>query len=125
WKDWVKYVEKQLLKPGKISPDDVHLYTVTDNVDVAVREIVRFYKNYHSMRYVKDELIIRLQKSPTTALLQSLNADFKDICVKGAIAPSPVHPEETDHRELPRIAFQFDRMHYGRLRQLVNRLNAD
>jgi uncharacterized protein (TIGR00730 family) len=125
WKDWEKYVEKHLLKPGKISPEDIHLYKITDNVDVAVQEIVRFYKNFHSMRFVKDELVIRMHRSPSKALLEKLNADFKDICVKGSIVSSPVYPEETDHKELPRIALQFDRMHYGRLRQLVNQLNND
>ena len=117
WKDWQKYVEKQLLKPGKISPDDIHLYKLTDSADEAVQEILRFYKNYHSMRFVKDLLVIRMLKSPSKSLLEKLNAEFKDICVKGAIASSPVYPEETDSLELPRIAFQFNRMHYGRLRQ--------
>jgi len=125
WKEWQKYIEKQLLKPGKISPDDVQLYIVTDSADTAANEIVHFYKNYHSMRFVKEQLVIRLQKSPSKALLEGLNRDFKDICVKGSIASSPVYAEETDHRELPRISFQFNRLHYGRLRQLINCLNND
>src|ERR1019366_1542218 len=125
WKEWQKYIEKQLLKTGKISPDDIHLYIVTDSAETAVGEIVKFYKNYHSMRFVKDQLVIRMQKSPSKALLEGLNRDFKDICVKGPIVSSPVYVEETDHRELPRISFQFNRLHYGRLRQLINVLNND
>jgi uncharacterized protein (TIGR00730 family) len=125
WKDWEKYIEKQLLKPGKISPEDLHLYMITDNVEVAVKEIVHYYRNYHSLRFVKDQLVIRLQKSPTQALLQKLNVEFKDICVKGSIVSSPSYPEETDHLELPRISFAFNRMNYGRLRQLIDRLNND
>jgi uncharacterized protein (TIGR00730 family) len=125
WKDWVKYVEKHLLKPGKISPDDVHLFKVTDSAETASQEIVQFYRNYHSMRFVKDQLVIRLHRSPSKELLEKLNIEFKDICVKGAMASSPVHPEENDHRELPRIAFQFNRLAYGRLRQLIDRLNID
>ena len=125
WKDWEKYIEKQLLKPGKISPEDVHLYKITDNVDVAVKEIVHFYRNFHSMRFVKDQLVIRLQKSPTHALLEKLNSEFRDICVKGSIVSSPSYPEETDHLELPRISFQFNRLNYGRLRLLIDRLNND
>jgi uncharacterized protein (TIGR00730 family) len=125
WKDWEKYIEKQLLKPGKISPEDIHLYKITDNIDVAVHEIVHFYRNFHSMRFVKDQLVIRLQKSPTQPLLAELNTKFKDIVVKGSIVSSPSYPEETDHLELPRISFQFNRMNYGRLRQLINQLNND
>lgn len=125
WKEWQKYVEKQLLKTGKISADDVHLYIVTDSAEAAVNEIVQFYKNYHSMRFVKDQLVIRLQKSPSKGLMESLNREFTDICVKGPIASSPVYAEETDHRELPRISFQFNRLHYGRLRQFIDCLNND
>jgi uncharacterized protein (TIGR00730 family) len=125
WKDWIRYVDKHLLKPGKISPEDVHLYKVTDRVDVAVEEIVHFYRNYHSMRFVKDQLVIRLLKSPSKGLLDALNVEFKDICVKGTIAASPVFKEEVDYRELPRIAFQFNRVAYGRLRQMIDRLNTD
>ena len=125
WKVWQKYIDQYLLKPGKISPEDVHLYKITDNVEEAVHEITHFYRNFHSMRFVKDDLVIRLQKSPSKAILEKLNKEFKDICVKGAIVSSAVFPEETDHLELPRIAFAFDRLNYGRLRLLIDRLNND
>ncbi len=125
WKDWEKYIEKHLLKPGKISPDDVHLYKITDDVDVAVKEIIQFYSNFHSMRFVKDALVIRMHRAPSQSILEELNTEFKDICVKGSIVSSAVYPEENDHRELPRISFHFNRTHYGRLRQLIDRLNTD
>ena len=70
WKDWEKYVEKQLLKPGKISPDDIHLYKITDSAEEAVKEITHFYRNFHSMRYVKEQLVIRLHKAPSKAILE-------------------------------------------------------
>jgi uncharacterized protein (TIGR00730 family) len=125
WKEWQKYIEKQLLGTGKISPEDIKLFKSTDNVEVAVNEILQFYRNFHSLRFVKDNLVIRLHKSPSQALLQRLNAEFKDICLKGPIVSSPVYPEETDHLELPRISFLFNRTSYGRLRQLIDRLNTD
>jgi uncharacterized protein (TIGR00730 family) len=125
WKDWQKYVEKQLLKPGKISPADIHLYKVTDSVHAAVKEIMQFYKNYHSMRFVKDLLVIRLLHAPSKALLEKLSTEFKDICVKGPVVASSFFPEEADYRELPRISFPFDRMNYGRLRQFIDCLNMD
>lgn len=125
WRDWHRYVEKQLLKKGKISPEDLNLYKITDNAEDAALEVANFYRNFHSMRFVKEQLVIRLQRSPSQSLLSRLNADFKDICVKGGIGLSPVHPEEQDHLELPRIAFNYNRVNYGRLRQLINQLNSE
>lgn len=125
WRDWEKYIEKNLLRTQKISPEDLHLYKITDSVDEAVKEITHFYSNYHSMRYVKDQLVIRLHRTPTKAKLEALSAAFKDICVKGGIVSSPVLPEETDHTELPRIAFYFNRLNCGKLRLLIDALNND
>jgi len=124
WTDWQKYVEKQLLKKGKISPEDLNLYKITDNAEVAVKEILHFYSNYHSMRFVKDQLVVRVHKSPSAELIKALNANFKDICIKGAIDASKPLPEEKDHLNLHRIVFQFNRLHFGRLRQFIDRLNA-
>jgi uncharacterized protein (TIGR00730 family) len=124
WSDWKHFVVKQLLKKGKISPEDMSLFKVTESAETAAEEILTFYKNYQSMRYVKDELILRVQKPVSPELLQNLNKDFKNICVKGTIHETAALPEETDHRELPRIAFMFNRTSFGHLRQLIDRLNS-
>jgi len=60
----------------------------------------------------------------TPELLENLNKDFRKICRKGAIHETAALPEETDHRELPRIAFVFNRTSFGYLRQLIDRLNS-
>ena len=58
-------VESQLLKRGLIGPEDLRLYKITDDVDEAVREVTHFYSNYHSVRYFKDDLLLRLNRKPT------------------------------------------------------------
>lgn len=123
WKDWQRFIDKQLLKPGKISREDLSLYKITDDVDEAVEEILHFYHNYHSMRYVRDELVIRLQRPLPAGALRKLSADFKDICSRGSILPSDPLPEEHDFLSLPRLVLHFNRLNCGRLRQLVNRVN--
>jgi uncharacterized protein (TIGR00730 family) len=125
WKDWQKFIEKHLLQKGKISPEDMNLFKVTDSVDEAVKEILQFYRNYHSMRFVKDQLVMRVQKTPSESLLRKLNAEFKDICVKGTITVSPVLPDESDALTLPRLALPFNRASYGRLRQMIDVLNRE
>ncbi|HUA65029.1 MAG TPA: LOG family protein, partial [Alphaproteobacteria bacterium] len=69
WKTWDTNVREQLLKAKLISPPDVNLYQITDNVDGAVDIITRFYANFHSTRFVKELLVIRLKKSPPSSAL--------------------------------------------------------
>ena len=127
WKTWDAEVRSQLLKSKLISPEDVSLYQITDNVDEAVSIIMRFYQNFHSTRFVRDLLVIRLQKPPPAAALAKMNSDFADIIVDGKIQvvkPTPDEIEDNDNLELARIAFSFNRRDYGRLRQMIDVLNG-
>jgi hypothetical protein len=127
WKTWDKNVREHLLRDQLISPDDLHLYQITDDADQAVKWITRFYRNYHSSRFVKDLLVLRLRRAPSEAALAGLNDDYADI-ISGpplhAIEPTPEEREDKDRLELNRVAFGFDRRQYGRLRQLIDALNA-
>jgi len=127
WKTWDKHVREHLLRDQLISPDDLHLYQITDDTDQAVRIITRFYRNFHSTRFVKDLFVIRLKHAPSDSALEALNEDFADIVTGPAIEriePTPEEVADQDRLELPRIAFGFNRRDYGRLRQLVDVLNS-
>jgi hypothetical protein len=127
WKAWDKYVREHLQRNELISEDDLTLYQLTDSTDQAVKWISRFYRNYHSTRFVNDLLVIRLKHAPSPSAVAALNEDFADIIAGPAIQPVAATPEEReddDGVELPRLAFGFDRKHYGRLRQLIDRLNG-
>ena len=126
WKTWDKQVREHLLRDELISPDDLNLYQITDNTDQAVKIITRFYRNFHSTRFVKDLFVIRLQHAPSDSALEAMNEDFADINTGPPIRriePMPEEREDNEHLELPRIAFKFNRRDYGRLRQLVDVLN--
>jgi uncharacterized protein (TIGR00730 family) len=123
WKDWHAYIKKHLLKTHKISPADMSLFKVTDSVKEAVDEIVGFYRNYHSMRFVKDQLVIRLHKRIPAKDLQRLQKEYASICPKGIIQETPALQEESEFRDLPRIMLPFNRHDYGRLRQLIDDIN--
>ena len=126
WKTWDKQVREHLLRDELISPDDLNLYQITDDTDQAVKIITRFYRNFHSTRFVKDLFVIRLQHAPSDSALEAINEDFADINTGPPIRriePTPEEREDTEHLELPRIAFKFNRRDYGRLRQLVDVLN--
>ncbi|HEX4132644.1 MAG TPA: LOG family protein [Pirellulales bacterium] len=126
WSDWQAFVTHRLLGHGMISPDDLSLYKVTDRIDEAVDEMLRFYSNYHSMRYVRNKLVLRMQRQPSAGLLDEINATFDDIVLEGKFVVSEALPEERDDEalvNLPRLVFRFNRRSLGRLRQLIDLLN--
>ncbi|REJ79607.1 MAG: LOG family protein [Planctomycetota bacterium] len=128
WKDWLAYIEKHLLGDGLISPEDLSLFKVTDDVDEAVEEVMGFYSVYHSMRYVRDKLYFRLTLDPPDEFLTRLNDEFSDIVERGRIQRVPVHPYEEDDEhlaDLPRLAFRFNRRDFGRLRQMIDLINDE
>jgi hypothetical protein len=127
WKTWDKHIREHLLRDKLISPEDLDLYHITDNADDAVRVITRFYRNFHSTRFVKDLFVIRLKHAPSESAIAAMNEDFADIITGEpihVIAPTPEELADTQHLDLPRIAFGFNRKGYGRLRQLIDVLNG-
>ncbi len=127
WKTWDKHVREHLLRDQLISPDDLNLYQITDDTDQAVKIITRFYRNFHSTRFVKDLFVIRLRHPPSDSAVEAMNEDFADIIAGQKIARIETTAEELedhDNVELPRIGLGFNRRDYGRLRQLVDVLNS-
>jgi len=126
WQDWLKYVKRELLGRQLISPEDLALFKVTDSVDDAVAEVLNFYRNYHSMRYVKRDLVLRLQRPLSEQALEQIRSEFADIVRSGTFEQSAALPEETGDghlAHLPRLRFRFDRKNLGRLRMLIDAIN--
>jgi uncharacterized protein (TIGR00730 family) len=126
WQHWGSFVERELEAPGYVSLEDDHLFCVTDDVQATVDEILGFYRNYDSQRFVKGRLVLRMQTAPSPDRLKALNAEFADIVVRGEMEVIEATPEEVaddDHVDLARVAFRFDRHHWSRLRMLIDRLN--
>src|SRR5216110_2952098 len=96
WRTWDKHVREHLLRNNFISPEDLNLYHVCDDTEQAVKMITRFYRNYHSMRFVKELLVIRLNHPPTPSGLDALNADFADIIVGPKVEVIEPTPEERE-----------------------------
>lgn len=127
WKGWQRFVDEEVGSRGLISADDLVLFRITSDVDEAAAELLGYYRNYHSCRWVGDLLVVRMQQAPTKAQVAALNRDFSDIVAGGTIRPTkPLSPERAgkDHLELARLALRFNRVHYGRLRQMIDRINS-
>jgi uncharacterized protein (TIGR00730 family) len=128
WQQWHHYVKDVLLTRGMISPEDLALYKVTDSAEEAVAEVVRFYRVYHSMRYVKGQLVLRLQRPLSAAGLERIRSEFADVVVAGTFEASAALPDEANDPHLaalPRLRFRFDRRSLGRLRMLIDTINKD
>ncbi|MCA9140133.1 MAG: LOG family protein [Planctomycetales bacterium] len=128
WSDLGKFIDKQLLGGGMISPDDVALYRITNSVDVAIQEILGFYRRYHSMRYVRDRLVFRLKERLTDEKMEKIQTEYAGILVDGKYQQCKALAEEAgepDLAGLPRLVFHFNRRSLGKLRKLINEINAD
>jgi len=126
WSGWDEFLRTTVEPRGLVSPDDRSLFLITDDVNAATAEILGFYRNYQSCRWVGDLLVIRVLTAPDRDQLARLNSEFVDIVAEGAMRLSrPLPPERSDgdHLELDRLVFRFDKIHYGRLRQLIDALN--
>ncbi len=121
-----RFIQERLLEPHLISEQDLALYRIADTAKEACEEVLRFYRVYHSSRYVGPKLLVRLERELDDSELSDLNRRFRDILRSGAIARAQPLEEElsTPLARLARIELDFNRRDFGRLRQLIDAINA-
>jgi uncharacterized protein (TIGR00730 family) len=127
WSDWLVFVKERLLGDGYISEEDLSFFRIVDSAAAAVAEIKQFYRKFHSYRYVKRELVMRLLEPPTPALIRVLNENFRDILTDEVKETGPL-PEEMDDAaalSYPRLLIPFNRRNFGRLRQMIDVINGE
>lgn len=126
WTRWQAYIVDVFVARQLISPEDTSLYKVTNSVDEAIEEIRTFYRVYHSMRYVRDDVVLRLQRPLSPEVLERVRQSYSDFVVTGTFEQSEgPYPEEGDeHPQMARLRFHFNRRSMGRLRQLIDFINA-
>ena len=125
WHSWERFITEVAAR-GLVDADDVAFYRITDDVTTAVDELTGFYRNYHSIRYVGDRLVVRMRAAPTAEELARLDTDFADIRTSGHIEATTALASEVadnDVVDLPRVVLHFDRLAHGRLRAFIDALN--
>jgi len=127
WKTWFAFLSEYLLKLGMIGDTDLMLFKMTDSVDAAIAEIVQFYKNFVSYRWVGKRMVVRMNKPLSAEAVEKMNVDFADILLQGRIEQGAALPEEKNEPELAglsRLILTPDQRRYGRIRQLIDAVNA-
>jgi uncharacterized protein (TIGR00730 family) len=125
FQDLSRFIDERVLGNGLISSQDRALYRIVKDPEEACTEVLRFYRIYHSSRYVGSKLMIRLARELTDEEIESLNDGFSDIFTTGHIERAQPLPEElgTDLHALARIELDFNRHDFGRLRSLIDAIN--
>ncbi|MEO1236804.1 MAG: LOG family protein [Planctomycetota bacterium] len=124
WKHWDNYITKSLLDNGWISPEDQNLYFVTDDIAAAARHVSDFYRNYHSQRFVRDDLVLRIRRPLKDAQLDALSDEFASLIVDGKVQQGGPLKGEREVPHLPRLWFHHTKAGYGKLRAMIDRVNA-
>ena len=126
WEKVDDLVREQLVRRGLVSSSDTGLYTITDSAETACETIQRFYSNYHSIRFVGDLLVIRMQHAPDDEQMTELNERYAHLLASGTmqrVEPTRAEQRDDDHVDLARIAFDFTKHGYGDIIAMIGDLN--
>jgi uncharacterized protein (TIGR00730 family) len=127
WQTWYDFSRDHLLKLGLISEEDFQLFRMTTDIEAAVAEVLSFYKIYQSSRYVGQQMVIRLARRLTAGALAGINEAFGDLLRVGRFVQGTALRQERNEPEiahLPRLIFTPHLRNFGRLRLLIDRINA-
>ena len=127
WSRWQKFMRDDVMSRGYISEREMTFFRIHTSAAAAIREIANFYRNFHSYRFVKHDLVIRLNHPPSQALIDRLNREFEDIVTGGVRQTEPLPDEANDAGTLHmhRLAMHFNREDYARLRQMIDVINSE
>ena len=126
WESWDQFIRQQLLAHKLISPEDLSFYKIVHSPEEAVERITTFYSTYHSIRQVRDRLVIRLEKELLDNQIKELNKNFQDLIKSGEISKAHVLPSEEDEPDFlskPRISFVYNKKSAGRLNEMIMMIN--
>jgi hypothetical protein len=127
WTEWQDFIHRQILASGRIGQEDLALFEIVSSAEDAVARIDRFYRRYHSLRYVNGKCVLRLTAPLTADQVNGLEQSFADLLSPGgrlkASAPLPEEANQADIAHLPRLVVDFNRRSLGRLRQLIDHIN--
>ncbi len=127
WETWRRFVINDLLEQRLISPSDLNLFKITRGLEETIREVAQFYHNFHSYRWVKARMVIRINHRLRESAIDQLNKDFDALLAADRIVQSAALPEEADDTHLAhfhRIVLTPHKRDFGTIRLLIDAINS-
>jgi uncharacterized protein (TIGR00730 family) len=128
WSQWQRFLREAMLSRGYITGREFSFFKIVDNTDAAIEEVKSFYRNFHSYRFVKEDLVVRLNQPPSPDLIAKLNDNFSDILTEKKIRQTEPLPDELDDPStlhLHRLLVPFTREEFARLREMIDVINQE
>lgn len=126
WRGFGDFVTGHLERLGMIARGDLDRLLITDSADAALDEIVGFWHNYDSLRWVDERLVLRVKHVPSDAEIDGLNERFAHLVESGRIErsePLPVERADGDALDLSRVVFVPKQRTVGELHRVIRALN--
>lgn len=127
WSRWIDFVTEVLAENDYISDTDLSLFMHVHDVEEAMDLIIQFYRVYHSVRYVGNKTVVRLNRVLNDENVSELNKRYKSILHSGEIGlsgPLPTELERGEFPDLPRLIMEFDRRNYGKFYEMLRFINT-
>ena len=127
WSRWTEFLRDDVMSRGYITEREMTFFRIHTGAKAAVEEIANFYRNFHSYRFVKHNLVMRVNNPPSPALIERLNREFADIVIGQVSQSEPLAEEANDANtlHLHRLVMRFNREDYARLRQMIDVINSE
>ncbi len=127
WSRLIDFVAEKLPERGFISNNDLSLLIRVNSIEQAVDEILQFFRIYHSIRYVGDKTVLRLNKPLSSEDINKLNMKYCSILRSGKIESTdslPAEQEDEEFLDLPRLVMDFNRHDFGIFHEMLRFLNT-
>ncbi len=125
WNEWFDFVRQELLDKSYISDCDMHMVEIVDNEDECAAFLKQFYRSYHSIRYIDDRAVMRLNRGISATELAQLESKFNkcDFHSFAYYEPFKFEPDDS-YPEKHRLVFDFSKHNYGDLYALIHAVNS-
>ncbi len=127
WSCLIDFIAEELSEGGFISNNDLSLLIRVNSIEQAVDEILQFFRIYHSIRYVGDKTVLRLNKPLSSEDINKLNMKYCSVLRSGKIESTdslPAEQKDEDFLDLPRLVMDFNRHDFGIFQEMLQFLNT-